>query len=51
MSFYVWKIKISIDSYVSRYHVGFTFIPKYKYFEISLGKYTINFWYREDLVK
>lgn len=48
MSVYIGKLKISLESYISRYFVGFTYIPQYKMFEINLGKYAIVFWYRNN---
>ena len=47
-SYYIGKIKISMD-YYTRYHFGFTYIPLYRQFEINLGKYAINFWYRKEI--
>jgi len=46
-SFYIGHLKISIDSYVSKYMFGITVIPRYKQFEINVGKYALNFWWRK----
>ena len=45
---YIGKLKISLVRYGWWYLVGFTYIPKYNMFEINLGKYAINFWYRKE---
>jgi hypothetical protein len=50
-SFYISKLKIQLDSHGGpKYVFGITIYPHYHQFEINLGRYLLNFWWRKDML-